>query len=94
MKTYFEKHHRIIGTLGALASLVIAIVYLLVTPEEITWVNWIQNAILSYAHSVCWFLLSAASALWAVKQKNKWSVRLMYGALLIYGLFIGTLLLT
>lgn len=92
MKTHIEKHHRILGFLGALAAFVIAIIYLLIVPEEISKTNWLQKAVLSYGHSVCWFLLSVASAVWAVERKNKWSLRLMYAALVAYIIFVGTLL--
>lgn len=92
MKTYLEKHHRIFGAVGAVIAFVIAVIYLVITPEGFSNAGWIQKSILVYGHSLCWFLLCIAGILWSVKSKNKWSVPLAYTALTVYLIFIGTLL--
>lgn len=93
MKSYLNKHHRIFGGIGALTAFVVAIIYLLVVPEESSDADWTQKVILLYGHSLCWFLLSGVSILWAVNRKNKWSALLAYMALTVYALFMGTLLI-
>lgn len=92
MKNYLEKRRRVLGALGALIAAIVAIIYLVIVPEELATANWLQRAILVYGHSLCWFLLCAASIIWSVKGKNKWSAPLAYAALAVYAIFIGTLL--
>ncbi len=92
MKSHLEQHHRTFGVLGALIAAIVAIIYLVIVPEELATANWLQRAILVYGHSLCWFLLCAASIIWSVKGKNRWSVPLAYAALAVYAIFIGTLL--
>lgn len=94
MQSMFSNHHRFIGSIAAVGAFVIAAIYLFVTPEISVTASWLTRAILLYGHSLCWFLLCVASILWAVKYKNKWSVRLAYVALGSYVLFMATLLFT
>lgn len=92
MKNHLEKHHIVFGGVGALIALAIAILYLFIVPDEASKTSGVQKFILIYAHSICWFLLCMSSSIWAIKRKNKWSVRLAYIALVVYGVFMGTLL--
>jgi hypothetical protein len=94
MKTYLEKNHRIFGYIGALLATVVAVIYLLLIPEEAAGSSGVQKTILLYAHSVCWILLSGSSIAWAIKKKNKWSGPFAYAALATYVVFINTLLFT
>lgn len=94
MKSYLEKHHRLFGTLGGIIAFVVAVIYLKVIPEEASTVDGLQKIILIYGHSLCWVLLCGASIGWAVVKKNKWSKILAYTALVVYIIFISTLLLT
>lgn len=92
MKHYLEKHHRLLGLIGALIAFLLAVIYLEVTPEKSAYTGVVQGSIITYGHSLCWFLLCGASSLWAVMGKNKWSVFLAYAALIIYVIFIMILL--
>jgi hypothetical protein len=94
MKSYLEKHHRLFGVVGGSIALVVAGIYLKVIPEEASTVGRLQNIILVYGHSLCWILLSAASILWAIMKKNKWSEFLAFAALFTYFIFMSTLLST
>ena len=94
MKSYLEKHHRLFGALGGITAFVVAAIYLKVIPVEVSSASGLQKIILIYGHSLCWILLSGASSLWAITAKSKLSKILAYTALVIYIIFIGTLLLT
>lgn len=94
MKRRLHKYRRVLGVIGAVAALAIAIIYLKVIPSEAAGTSGIQHAVLQYAHSACWFMLSGASLLWAIGKKNKWTIGLTYAALGTYAVFLGTLLLT
>ncbi|HEY0965717.1 MAG TPA: hypothetical protein VGE13_04545 [Candidatus Saccharimonadales bacterium] len=92
MKDYLEKHHRTFGSMGALIAFVIAVIYLVVVPEESSDAAWIQKNVLIYGHSLCWFVLCVASILWSIKKENRWSVPLAYVALTVYVVFVSALL--
>lgn len=94
MKSYLEKHHRLFGIGGGMIAFVIALIYLQVTPEEASTVSGLQKIVLTYGHSLCWILLSAASSLWAIAEKNNLSKILAYMALGAYIIFMSTLLIT
>ena len=94
MKNYLEKHHRVIGLAGSLVAFVVAVIYLVVVPEDLSKADWIQKTILLYGHSLCWLLLSGAGIMWSIKRKNRWSVFLAYAALAVYVIFMSTLLIT
>ena len=94
MKVYFKKHRTVIGLICSLVAFVVAVVYLVFVPEDLSKVDWIQKNILLYGHSLCWFLLSGASIAWSIKRKNRWSVFLAYAALAVYVIFMSTLLTT
>lgn len=91
MRKYFEKHHTVLGLLGGLVALAVAITYFYVVPPEASGVTGVQKSVLLHGHSVCWLLLAAASFMWALNTKNRWSVMLAYGALAVYVIFIVTL---
>lgn len=92
MNGNLQKYHRLFGVVGGVIALVVAVIYLKVIPEEASIVGGLNNMILMYGHSLCWILLSAASILWAIMKKNKWSEFLAFGALFTYFIFISTLL--
>lgn len=93
MKEFVENNRRILGLIGALVALVVAVIYLKFTPEEAAQVGGFQKVILIYGHSVCWFLLSGAGVLRAI-SKNRSSEILAYIALIAYAIFIATFLIT
>lgn len=92
MKIYLEKHHKIFGAAGGLATFVVGIIYLVVVPEVPAYAGWTQRFILLYGHSLCWFLLCAASVLWLLKGGNKLSAVLVYMSLATYLIFLSILL--
>lgn len=92
MKGFLEEHHRLFGVVGGVVALVVAAIYLKVTPDDAAMVDGFQEIVLVYGHSLCWILLAAASLLWAIMRKNKWSKVLAYAALVAYIIFIGMLL--
>ena len=83
MKQRFARYYRLLFSLGAMVSFAVAVIYLLLTPEEAASVYGFQKVVLLYGHSVCWFLLCAACVLWAILKKNKWSEILAYTALAV-----------
>ena len=94
MKNSLEMHHRLFGIVGGVIAFVIAVIYLKVIPAEVLSASGLQKIILTYGHSLCWILLSGASSLWAITAKNKLSKILAYTALVVYVIFISTLILT
>ena len=94
MKNSLEMHHRLFGIVGGVIAFVIAVIYLKVIPAEVLSASGLQKIILTYGHSLCWILLSGASSLWAITGKNDLSKILAYTALVVYVIFISTLLLT
>ena len=94
MKSYIEKHHKLFGIGGGIIAFVVAVIYLKAIPEEVSSASGLQKIILTYGHSLCWILLCGASILWAITEKNKLSKTLAYAALVVYIIFISTLLLT
>lgn len=92
MKHCFETHPKIVGAIGAIISFAIATAYYFFTPPEAAEATGLQWLILTYAHSLVWVCMAAASTLFAL---NKWHTAraiLMYAALALYVLFIITLL--
>lgn len=94
MRSHLEKHHRLFGIVGGVIAFVIAVIYLKVIPAEVSSASGLQKIILTYGHSLCWILLGGASSLWAITEKNDLSKILAYTALVVYVIFISTLLLT
>ena len=92
MKRYLETHQQAIASVGALIAFAVATIYFIIVPEESSRTAGIHRIILIYGHSLCWFLLSIAGIVWAIKKKNRWSIYLAYVALIVYILFLGTLL--
>lgn len=90
MKNFLEKHRRPYGIFGAIAALVIAIIYLAVVPIEAPGDTGLQQLILRYGHSLCWILLGAASFLWGMKNGRRLSELFAYSALCVYVIFIAT----
>lgn len=89
MKQYLEVHRKLIGLAAACTALIIAIVYLYVTPQEALSSSGVQQAIITYGHSLCWALLGAASFVWALEMKRRVSMFLVYLAAATYGIFIA-----
>ena len=87
-------HHRLFGIVAGVIAFVIAVIYLKVIPAEVSSASGLQKIILIYGHSLCWILLSGASSLWAITAKSKLSKILACSALVVYIIFISTLLLT
>ncbi|QQS26944.1 hypothetical protein IPM44_04515 [bacterium] len=92
IKKAIQKHRRIFGTVGAVVALVIMVVYIFILPKGADSATGFQKVILTYTHSICWFLLGIASFLWSSKHKNNWPQYLAYTALGIYFIFIITLM--
>lgn len=88
LRKFITKHYKLLGSIGAAIALTVAAVYLVVVPEKAVDTEGIAKLLLLYAHSLCWLLIAAASGLWAIKGSNRWSARLLYAALVTYGLFV------
>jgi len=85
--------HRVpLGIAGSVVSLGIAVIYLVVVPEEATRAEGVVELVLRFGHSLCWLLLAIAGAAWAARAPRPlvvWSAR---GALAAYLAFLVTLL--
>ena len=92
MNTYLTKHHKILGVLGAIAALSIAVIYFYAIPEAAATASTLPKLILTYGHSLCWALIAIASLLWATTKQRKYISLFGYSALVVYGVFLFTLL--
>lgn len=93
MRSYLEKHRLLYARIGAIISLIIAVIYFVVIPGEVLEASGMQKLVLLYGHSLCWVLLSIASYLWGMKKHRKLTAFFAYSAFITYVIFIGTLLL-
>ena len=91
MKDFLKKYRRLLGIIGLFIALCIASIYLKVVPREAIETEGVQKFILIYSHSLGWLLLGLASLLWALNRTNIWAKYLSYSALLVYVIFILTL---
>jgi len=91
MKNYLTRYHAAIGLAATVISLVVAIVYLFVVPVEVSGASEVQKIVLMYGHSLCWFLLSGASLVWVFRGTNRWSTVLLCIGLMVYAVFLITL---
>lgn len=92
VKTYVYNHRKVIGLLCAVISIVVAIVYLIIVPEEASNAHGVQRLVLTYGHSLCWVFLAGASALWALERSLRLSALLAYAGLAVYVAFMIALL--
>jgi hypothetical protein len=91
MKHNTQKHRKLIGTIGAAVSAIVGLIYLKITPDEVSSVSGLHKILLTYGHSVCWLLIGLACGLWGWARSGQ--AKLMcYAALLAYTLFIAALL--
>lgn len=91
MKNYLLRHRKAVGLLGAFVAVVLVVAYGFLVPESAN-DSSVRGVVLAYAHSVCWFLLGLASVLWSVQVKG-WPIRLAYSALVVYVVFIVSIVL-
>lgn len=75
-------------------SFAIAGIYLEATPAAPSNTPVLAETILLYAHSLTWLVLGIASLVWGVGNNLKLSIHMAYVALVIYIVFIITVLLT
>lgn len=91
MKNFLKKYRRWLGIIGSFVALSIAAIYLIITPREAIDTEGVQKVIIMYSHSLGWVLLGVASLLWGLNRNNLWAKYLSYSALLVYVIFIVTL---
>ncbi|HCH34114.1 MAG: hypothetical protein UY35_C0003G0057 [Candidatus Saccharibacteria bacterium GW2011_GWC2_48_9] len=91
MKNYLTRYHVAIGLVATVISLGVAIMYLFVVPIEVSGASEVQKIVLMYGHSLCWFLLSGAGLIWALRGTNRWSTVLLCLGLMVYAVFLITL---
>lgn len=90
MKEYIKAHKKVLGTIGVVVALGVAVLYAIIIPGEAGTTSGVLRYILMYAHSACWVLLATASALWAIGRSPRFITGVAYGALALYVLFICT----
>ena len=91
MKNYLTRYHVAIGLVATVISLGVAIMYLFVVPIEVSGASGVQKIVLVYGHSFSWFLLSGASLVWVFQGTNRWSTVLLCLGLIVYAVFLITL---
>lgn len=88
MKSLITKHRRILGVVGGVAALGVAVVYAIVVPSEASSAGFFWKIVLLYGHSLCWLLLGAAGFVWAMNGPRRAVAGLAYAALAVYAVFI------
>jgi hypothetical protein len=92
MRNYLQNHRKILGVSGTLIALVVATVYIFITPDYHE-TDIIQQTVLRYSHSACWVLLALASLTWGLWNKVAVAMYFTYGALLLYVCFVAVVLM-
>ena len=90
---FIQSHRRSVGLTGSMIAFIVAIIYLIVVPDQVNATGGLVRVVLLYAHSICWFLLMFASFLWAIDRRPRVVAGLGYAALVCYLLFMGTLVI-
>ncbi|GIG27634.1 hypothetical protein [Cellulomonas marina] len=70
MLEFLESHRVLAGAVGCIVALAVAVVFLLVVPEEAAGSTGARYLVLRYGHSLCWLLLAACSALHALRAPS------------------------
>ena len=91
MKETILRHRKLFGIAGMVIGITIAIIYMYFPPSEAARTQGIQQIILTYGHSVVWLLLASSYAIWGVLGYRKVAASIGYSALLLYGIFVYTL---
>ncbi len=92
IKQAILSHRRAYGVAGCVAALGIATLYLFIIPGGAKAAPFPFQLILLYGHSLCWLLLGCAAIVFALKGPAKITATLAYSALVVYGIFVATLL--
>lgn len=87
-------HRTFFGVMGCLVAVGVAGVYWFIVPETRASNPLAVQVFLRYGHSLCWVLLAVMSGLFAVRAPYKITVGFAYGALISYGIFMLTFLIT
>lgn len=88
-----NKNKKSLAALGFIGSVIIAIIYLYVVPEQAKAANGILLFLIKYAHSICWVLLAGFFVLWGLNRNKRLQNILAYSALAFYASFMISLLL-
>ena len=91
MKLFLERHRKVIGLIGTLVAVAVAVLYLFIIPGEAEETSGVAKINLQYAHSLCWLLLSTASTCWALGKYFMLAKYFAYSALAVYLIFMATL---
>ena len=83
-----ETHRTLVGVVAAAGAAVLAVVWLFAVPDKANQVGGIQAWAIRYAHSLCWIMLSAALALYAVRAPRRFSELTGWLGMLAYAAFI------
>lgn len=88
MTEFVDRHRLLLGLIGGLVALGLAVVWTMVVPGRAETATGLREAILRYAHPACWALLSAAGFVWAFGGPSRVAGGLAQAALATYVAFI------
>lgn len=94
LQSFMHVHRVPVGVVGCIAALAIAGIYLVIVPEQSADAPLYAQLILRYGHSLCWILLGFALGLFAMNRSPKLVAAFAYAALISYGIFMLTFLVT
>jgi hypothetical protein len=91
-RSLLERHRTAVGGAAAVVCAVLAVVWLLVVPEQADQAGPLRAAVIRLGHPLCWGLLSVTGVLFAVGAPRPLVQTVAYAALASYGAFLLALL--
>ena len=92
-RRWVATHQRTLGVIGGIACLGLAVVWLVVVPDEASGATGLREALLRYGHSVVWLLLGLSALLFATggpRRSVEWTAT---AALAVYIAFVVALVM-
>jgi hypothetical protein len=93
VRTLPERHRTLVGGTAAVVCAVLAVVWVVVVPEQAAQASPLRSAVIRGGHPLCWGLLSLAAVLYAVHAPRRWVETAAYAGLVAYAAFVLALLL-
>lgn len=66
-----RRNRRALGVVGALIAAALAVVWILVVPEQAATTTGVQSAVIRWGHPLCWALLAVVGILIAVDAPRR-----------------------
>lgn len=85
---WIERHRRPLGLAAIAIALGLAVLWLVVVPEQSETSTGLAGWLLRFGHSLCWLLLAATAALWTARAPRRAIDLTAWAALAAYAGFL------